>query len=88
MYRVFFGEVIKPEYRSHELAVKILNGQMSYPTVAYMDESMQLISIVPGYRTPEELRPILVYIAQDYYKKMDWEKFMQEWPKIIQVMNN
>jgi thioredoxin-related protein len=77
----------KPEYRSHELAVKILNGQMSYPTVAYMDETMQPIAIVPGYRTPEELRPILVYIAQDYYKKMDWEKFMQEWPKIMQAKN-
>ncbi|MDR0738158.1 MAG: DUF255 domain-containing protein [Prevotellaceae bacterium] len=78
----------KPEYRSHELAVEILNGQMSYPTIAYMDESMQLISIVPGYRTPEELRPILVYIAQDYYKTMKWDNFMQEWPKIIQAMNN
>jgi thioredoxin-related protein len=78
----------KPEYRSHELAVKILNGQMSYPTIAYMDESMNVIAVVPGYRTPEDLRPILVYIAQDYYKKMDWEKFMLEWPSIIQKMNN
>jgi thioredoxin-related protein len=78
----------KPEYRSHELAIRILNGQMSYPTIAYMDETMQPISIVPGYRTPEELRPILVFIAQDYYKKMNWETFMHEWPKIIQAMNN
>jgi thioredoxin-related protein len=77
-----------PQYRSHEYAVQILNGKMSYPTIAYMDESMNLIAVVPGYRTPEDLRPILVYIAQDYYKKMDWEKFMQEWPAIIQGMNN
>jgi thioredoxin-related protein len=78
----------KPEYRLHELAVSILNGQMSYPSIAYMDETMQPITIVPGYRTPEELRPILVFIAQDYYKKMSWDNFMQEWPKIIQAMNN
>ena len=78
----------KPEYRSHELAVSILNGQMSYPTIAYMDEKLQLITVVPGYRTPEELRPLLVFIAQDYYKTMNWETFMQEWPKIIQAMNN
>ena len=78
----------RPEYRSHELALKILNGQMSYPSIAYMDETMQPIAVVPGYRTPEELRPILVFIAQNYYKTMNWEKFMQEWPKIIQAMNN
>ncbi|MDR3184073.1 MAG: DUF255 domain-containing protein [Prevotellaceae bacterium] len=78
----------RPEYRSHELALNILSGQMSYPTIAYMDEKMQLITVVPGYQTPENLRPILVYIAQDYYKTMNWENFMQEWPKIIQAMNN
>ncbi|MDR3180972.1 MAG: thioredoxin fold domain-containing protein [Prevotellaceae bacterium] len=80
--------VLRPGQRSHELAIQILNGQMSYPTIAYMDETMQLITLVPGYHTPEELRPILVFIAQDYYKTMNWEKFMQEWPKIIQAMNN
>jgi thioredoxin-related protein len=78
----------KPEYRFHELAVRILNGQMSYPTIAYMDETLQLVTVVPGYHPPEELRPILVFIAQDYYKKMNWETFMQEWPQIMQAMNN
>jgi thioredoxin-related protein len=78
----------KPEYRSHELAVKILNGHMSFPTIAYMDETMQPITVVPGYHTPEQLRPILVFIAQDYYKTMSWDNFMREWPKIIQAMNN
>jgi thioredoxin-related protein len=76
-----------PEYRLHELAVRILNGQMSYPSIAYMDETMQPITVVPGYQTPEQLRPILVFIAQDYYKTMPWENFMQEWPK-MQAMNN
>ena len=77
----------KPEYRFHELAVRILNGQMSYPTIAYMDETMQLVTVVPGYHPPEELQPILVFIAQDYYKKINWETFMQEWPKIMQAKN-
>jgi thioredoxin-related protein len=82
------GYTYKPGSRTHELAIKILNGRMSYPSVAYMDEAMQPITVVPGYHTPEELRPILVFIAQDYYKTMNWETFMQEWPKIIQAMNN
>jgi thioredoxin-related protein len=74
--------------RTHELAATLLSGRMSYPTIAYMDETLQMITIVPGYQTPENLRPILVFISQNHYKDKTWEAFLQEWPKIAQDMQN
>jgi thioredoxin-related protein len=77
-----------PERRFHEFAIKLLNGRMSYPTHACMDEEMQLIETVSGYRPPEKMRPVLIYFTKNYYKTMNLEKFMQEWAKIMQAKNS
>lgn len=36
----------------HQLAVALLQGKMSYPSVAYLNENNQLLTAVPGYYTP------------------------------------
>ena len=59
----------------HQLAVALLQGQMSYPSVAYMTKDLQLLTAVPGYLTPEQIEPILLYFANDDYKTKKWEEF-------------
>jgi len=59
----------------HQLAVALLQGKMSYPSVAYMNEDLQLLTSVPGYFTPDKLEPILSYFAKDNYKSMGWTDF-------------
>jgi thioredoxin-related protein len=84
----FVGQIFNfnPQYRFQELAVAILQGQMNFPSIAYMDEQLQLITVVPGYQKPEDIRPILVYFAQDYYKKLNWETFQKEWPQLQKAL--
>ena len=74
------------QYRAHELAVAFLQGQMSYPSTAYMDGSNQLLTVVPGYMGPDDFLPILVYFGGDHYLKMNWEDFQKEWPDIEKVL--
>ncbi len=59
----------------HQLAVALLQGQMSYPSVVYMTKDLQLITAVPGYLTPEQIEPILLFFANDEYKTKEWEEF-------------
>jgi thioredoxin-related protein len=61
----------------HELAVELLKGQLSYPTILYMDENSNPISAVPGYMKPEEIEPVLVFFSQDVYKQIPFEKFKE-----------
>jgi len=61
----------------HDLAAALLQGKMSYPSVAYLDEQNQLLTSVPGYRTPSQIEPILVFFAENHYKTTTWEVFMQ-----------
>lgn len=59
----------------HQLAIALLQGKMSYPSVAYMSEDLELLTAVPGYFTPEQIEPILIYFAKDHYKTKNWEEF-------------
>ena len=64
-----------PEYKSHELAVSLLNGQMSYPSTVFLDEDLNMLTNVPGYLTPKEMNPILKYFGENIYKKMNWKEY-------------
>ena len=59
----------------HQLAVALLKGKMSYPSVAYMDENNNLITTVPGYYKPRDIEPILKYFVNDVYKKQSFDKY-------------
>jgi len=61
----------------HELAIEILKGQMSYPTIVYMDEKSDLITAVPGYMTPDQIEPVLIFFSQDIYKQLPFDKFKE-----------
>jgi thioredoxin-related protein len=64
---------------THEYAIQLLNGQMSYPTVAFLDESFELIQAVPGYREADELRMIAAYFSGDFHKNTAWEDFQRSY---------
>jgi len=61
----------------NELAATILKGQLSYPTVVFMDEEMNVIQPIPGYRAPGEMEPILKFFGTGAYKTVPWEEYMK-----------
>lgn len=61
----------------HELAVALLQGKMSYPTMVYLDEQFNMIQPIPGYQNPEQLLPILEYLGMNHHKDTPWETFQK-----------
>lgn len=59
----------------HELAATIMRGRLSYPTVVFMDEQMNLITPVPGYQKAEPFLNIARYFGDDIYKEKDWKTY-------------
>jgi thioredoxin-related protein len=41
--------VFRPEYKSNEFAVSLLNGQMSYPSFILLDENISMLAPLKGY---------------------------------------
>ncbi len=54
---------------AHSFAIAVLQGRMGYPSVAFFDENLNLITALSGYRPPEKLEPILVFFKDDVYKE-------------------
>jgi thioredoxin-related protein len=61
----------------HELAAGLLNGRMSYPSIAYMNEKMELLGAIPGFFTPAGIEPLLNYIAEDKYTSQSLEDYQK-----------
>ncbi|WP_439882345.1 thioredoxin family protein [Pontibacter sp. MBLB2868] len=65
----------KPEYKSHELAVALLQGQMSFPTTVYLDENFNMLAPVPGYLDAKNFAKILRYFGENHHKSMNFQEF-------------
>jgi thioredoxin-related protein len=39
----------RPEYKTHELAISLLNSEMSYPSFVFLNEQEQRITVLKGY---------------------------------------
>jgi thioredoxin-related protein len=59
----------------HELAAALLNNQLSYPTVVFLDEEFRMIQPLPGYQKAPEFHRIISFIGEDHYKKMKWAEY-------------
>lgn len=76
----------------HDLFLLLTNKKMGIPGTIYLNDKLQLLSNVPGYRSANELEPLLVFFAEERYKKEQWVDFIKDFnekkkaakPSIIQ----
>jgi len=59
----------------HQFAAALLQGRLSYPTVVFMDENLNMLSPVPGYQKPAPFLNIARYFGDDIYKNQDWKTY-------------
>ena len=59
----------------HELAAGLMQGQLSYPTVVFLNEQAELLSPVPGYHPPKSFIPIARFFGDNHYKTSSWEDY-------------
>ena len=63
---------------THELAVELLQGKMSYPTFVFLDERFNMLSPLPGFQTPEQIEPVMRYFSEGYYLKNTWDEYSKK----------
>lgn len=68
---------------THQLAAALLNNQLSYPTVVFLDEEFKMIQPLPGFRQAPEFHKIAQFIGGDHYKTLKWDdwdtKYQSPW---------
>jgi thioredoxin-related protein len=65
--------------KAHQLAVALLQGQLSYPTVVFITQENDKFNVspVPGFRKPVEMEVLLSYFADKAYITKGWDEFQK-----------
>jgi thioredoxin-related protein len=61
----------------HELAAEITRGKLSYPTIVFIDENLEVIQPIPGFRDAMEFEKIITYFARNEHKRTPWESYQR-----------
>ncbi len=60
---------------SHQLAVELLKGKMSYPSYVFLNEKSQWLTVIPGYQQAKDFESVIHYFGDDAYQKTPWEDY-------------
>ena len=67
----------------HQLAVELTQGRLSFPTVVFLDENLQIIQALRGFQSSLRFEQIMTYFAQDYYKTTPWSTYSENYHTVI-----
>lgn len=59
----------------HELAIEMMRGRMSFPSIVFLDESTEVIQCLVGFKTPSQLMQLTKYFAENHYKDTPWTAY-------------
>ncbi len=59
----------------HEVAAIVAKGQLSYPTISYVDANGMVLKAAPGYLTPDQFKVYLAFYSGEDYKTRTFEEF-------------
>jgi len=65
----------------NDLAISLLNGKMSYPTLIFFHNNFQFKLIVPGYMSVNAIEPILIFVAENVFSTTSVEDFRKDYEK-------
>lgn len=59
----------------NQLAHNFASGRMSYPTISFLDEELEVIQAFPGFKNPDQFDPLLHYINENHYNSKTFLQF-------------
>jgi len=62
---------------THQLAITLLNGKLSYPSFVFLDEKFNLLSPLQGFQTPDQFEAPLKYFGENVYLRNSWADYQK-----------
>ncbi len=67
----------------HELASALLSGKLSYPSVVFLNEQIQIIHLEQGYIQAKPFDMIIKYIGGNFYLNQPWATWSASYTSTI-----
>ena len=61
----------------HDLAIALLDSRMSYPSIVYLDENRDRISISPGFKPADKFINELTFIQGGHYETKTYQEYLK-----------
>lgn len=65
----------------HQLAVKMLNGQLSYPSTIFVNNNFQFNLLSQGYLDVRKIEPILIFTVENVFRTTQYETFKENFER-------
>jgi thioredoxin-related protein len=76
----YINENPNQQRSAHNFAIAILQGKMGYPSFAFFDEELNLITAIAGFRPPETFEPMLIFFVDDVFiQNPDLDHFIRNY---------
>lgn len=59
----------------HQFAASILDNQLAYPSIVFLNNQIQRLDILKGFMPPKDFEPVINYYGSGDYQKMKWEEY-------------
>jgi thioredoxin-related protein len=59
----------------HQLAIKFLNGQLSYPSTIFVSNNFQFNLLSQGYLDVRKIEPLLIFTVENVFRTTAYEEF-------------
>jgi thioredoxin-related protein len=59
----------------HQFAISLLDGELSYPSIVFLNGDVQRLNIIKGYHDIKQFEPIMKFFGGNVYLKQSWEEF-------------
>lgn len=67
----------------HQLAAELLKGRLSFPTIVFLDENMDLIQSIVGFKTPVQFEKIATYFATNNHRRTPWSTYKRRYKSVL-----
>jgi thioredoxin-related protein len=59
----------------HELAAELLKGRLTFPTLVFMEEDMEIIQSLAGYKSPMQFMQMITYFGENRHRNTPWSTY-------------
>lgn len=80
---VFVSSDISNAKAPHQFAASILDNQLAYPSIVFLNNQVQRLDIIRGFQPAKSFEPILNYYGSGDYQKIKWEEYQKTFVSTI-----
>lgn len=74
---IFVSTDVKNPKAPHQFAASILDNQLAYPSIVFLNNQIQRLDVLKGFMPPKSFEPVLNYYGSGEYQKVKWEDYQK-----------